>query len=117
MPNTIPADGGAMSVASLTRRLFLRNAAAGAAVAVTVAAPAAAEAVDPLSAAERVAEAVRELEAAMSAYMVGKDGRYHVLLVQHSGGRVVRQACRFDGPEGHDIIDRHGNAVAEGGAA
>jgi hypothetical protein len=36
-----------MSVASLTRRLFLRNAAAGAAVAVTVAAPVAVEAAAP----------------------------------------------------------------------
>lgn len=117
MPNTtVPA--AATGLPEINRRSFLlQSATAGAAISAPTAAHALAAAP---SIEERVADAVRELEDALRAYMEGREGVFHVTLVQKDlpeYGNVMRIVCRHHERECHNILDRAGNVVGEGGAA
>lgn len=116
MPNTsVPA--AATGLPEINRRSFLLHSATAGAV---IAAPAAHARAAPPSIEERIAFAVRELEDALHAYMEGREGVFHVTLVQKDlpeYGNVMRIVCRHHERDCHNILDRAGNVAGEGGAA
>lgn len=96
----------------INRRRFLFNTASAGAMMASATVPA--MAVQPVDPKERIAAAVRELEAAMTDYMVGRSGYWQACLIQGDNGRVTRVVARFGG---EDILDRDGKPAAEGGAS
>lgn len=86
---------------SITRRLFLRNTAAASAVAATVGAPVAAEAMEqtPREPLERVRDAIAELRAAMDDYMAGQPDAWSIFLIgnRQSGKSDIVIATRNNG--------------------